>query len=405
METKKKGEWIEESSSKYSRRQALDLLAAGGLGLMLGSIPGQALCQSQDEEEVRIGYLPIADATALLVAHALGYFEQEGLPKVNLTKVNDWETLVRGFAEGHFNLAHMLIPIPVWLRYNDKIPVKIVAWAHVNGSAIVVGKNTGIEDFGHMAGRRIAIPHSYSMHNILLQEGLRKAGIRPVMQESGPVAKDTCGLMVVPPPMMVKFLGSERIDGFTVAEPFNAMGELSAGGKIMRFSGDMWKDHPCCVIVMHEKETTDKPQWCQKVVNAIVRAETYAAEHKDEVAKLLSVDGKGYFSASSQVVLHALTHFDEKAYANPKAIRNQKKWNNNRIDFHPFPYPSATRLIVEMMGRTLVEKETTFLKQISSDFVAKDLVNTDFVRKAMETFPQTHPLSYNSFDREELLDV
>ncbi len=81
-----------------------------------------------DDDVVRIGYLPITDAAALLVAHAKGYFEEAGLKVAEPTPVRSWSALVEGFAAGKFNLAHLLKPIPVWMRYNNKFPVKVLAW-------------------------------------------------------------------------------------------------------------------------------------------------------------------------------------------------------------------------------------------------------------------------------------
>src|SRR6056297_618249 len=67
--------------SDFSRRNTLDIMAAGGLmaalGPLMGGLASPAL--AADDEVVRIGYLPITDATALLVAHAMGYFKDEGL--------------------------------------------------------------------------------------------------------------------------------------------------------------------------------------------------------------------------------------------------------------------------------------------------------------------------------------
>jgi len=46
------------------------------LGLRFGGLPSTLPTRSfvQEDEVVRIGYIPITDATALLVAHANGYF-------------------------------------------------------------------------------------------------------------------------------------------------------------------------------------------------------------------------------------------------------------------------------------------------------------------------------------------
>ena len=56
------------------------MFAAGGLaalGTLLGGFGSAA--RAADDDVVRIGYLPITDATALLVAHGMGFFKDEGL--------------------------------------------------------------------------------------------------------------------------------------------------------------------------------------------------------------------------------------------------------------------------------------------------------------------------------------
>ncbi|MBF0127664.1 MAG: ABC transporter substrate-binding protein [Magnetococcales bacterium] len=379
-------------------------MAAGGLAAMLGGLPRIPAAQA-DDDLLRIGYLPITDATPLLVAHALGFFEAEGIQTTQPTRIKGWETLVRGFTEGQFNLVHLLKPIPIWMRYHNAIPVKILAWAHTNGSAIVVQGQSGIREFTDFGGRRVAIPYWYSTHNVIFQAGLRAAGIRPMVDNREKVPTDACALHVIPPPLMVKALATGHIDGYTVAEPFVAAGESVAGGKIFRFSGDIWRDHPCCVVCMHEQTTVQKPAWTQKVVNALVKAALHASTHKEEVAHLLSQDGKGYLPVPADVVKRAMTFHDPKAYLQPLALRHQEQWGSRRIGFNPYPYPSATRLMVEMMRLTLVDEKKTFLDDLSPERVSRELIATDFIQKALEKHPEWWRLPgvspVNPFEREE----
>ena len=93
-----------------------------------------------------------------------------------------------------------------------------------------------------MGGMQIAVPYWYSMHNIVLQMGLRKAGLVPVIKDQGEtLAPNEVNLMVMPPPEMPPALAAKKIDAFTVAEPFNAMGELKAGGKVIIFKETLSK--------------------------------------------------------------------------------------------------------------------------------------------------------------------
>ena len=390
------------------RAMTLDMLAAGGLATLLGTGALPARAQSADDEVVRIGYLPITDATALLVAHAKGYFTDEGLKAEKPVLMRGWAPLVESFAAGKFNLVHLLKPVPVWMRYNNNVKVKIMAWAHTNGSALVVGGQTGIKDFKDLGGKQIAVPFWYSMHNIVLQTALRSAGITPVIKAQGEtIAANECNLQILQPPDMPPALAAAKIDGYIVAEPFNAMGEVGAGGRVLRFTGDIWKNHPCCVVVMHEDDTQKRPEWTQKVMNAIVRAEIYASANKDEVATLLSRDGAAYLPMPAPVVKRAMTLYaGNQDYISSGAIKHPE-WKNGRIDFQPWPYPSATKLIVEAMTKTVVSGDRAFLDKLDPNFVINDLVDTRYVRAALEKFPEwKRDASVNPTDpyaREEIL--
>ncbi len=177
-----------------------------------------------------------------------------------------------------------------------------------------------------------------------------------------------------------------------MAEPFNALGELKAGARMLRFTGDIWKNHPCCVVCMNEDTTKAKPEWTQGVMNAVVRASIYASQNKEEVAELLSKDGEGYLPAPGAVVKRAMTLYDEdEGYVASGAIQNQDEFQNGRIDFQPWPYPSATKLIIEAMNETVVSGDTKFLDGLDPQFVADDLVDYAFVKAALEKYPEWKP--------------
>jgi NitT/TauT family transport system substrate-binding protein len=377
--------WSHEwTRADFTRRQSLDLMAKGGLAALLASGGMARSASAAADDVVRIGYLPITDATALLVAHAKGFFEAEGLKVDKPTPVRSWSALVEGFAAGKFNLVHLLKPIPVWMRYNNRFPVKVLAWAHTNGSGVVVGGSSGIADFKGLGGKRIAVPYWYSMHNIVLQYALRQSGLKPVISAAAPASGETA-LQILAPPEMPAALAAGKIDGYIVAEPFNALGEVKAKARMLRFTGDIWKNHPCCVVVAHERDTIERPQWTQKLVNAVVKAQIFASRNKPEVARLISAEGNGALPLPADIVLKAMTDYGA-AYEATGAIRH-RGWGNGRIDFQPWPYPSATKLIVEAMGKTVVEGDTTFLQGLDAEHVAKDLVDYRFVKAALEREP------------------
>lgn len=87
---------------------------------------------------------------------------------------------------------------------------------------------------------------------------------------------------------MVPALAAGQIQGFIVAEPFNALAETRHVGRILRFTGDVWQNHACCVVMMHESDLSMRPAWSQSVTDALVNAQQWIRQHRAETAQLLS---------------------------------------------------------------------------------------------------------------------
>lgn len=393
-----------------TRRQFLKTTAAGIGALSMSSVSRPAY--SASEETLRIGYLPITDATPLLIAYANGYYQEEGLNVGKPVSVRTWSNLAEAFLTGKFNVVHFLLPIPIWMRFNNKVAVKILAWDHTNGSAVTVRADSRIKSFADLKGKQIAVPYWYSMHNVILQMGLKKAGLKPVIRtQTAGLKSDETNLFVLPPPDMPVALAGGKIDGYIVAEPFNAVGEMKIGAKILRFTGDMWKNHPCCVIVMNESLVRSKPVFVQKVVNSIVRAQLWTSQNREAAAKILSRNGQGFLPTEEEVLLRVFTGYESSKYGHgavPQAIHHPE-WKVSRIGFQPYPYPSATRFILREMRETVMEGDTTFLKKLDIDAAVKELTDDSFVKKAIANVggPQKfESINIESpWEREEIVEI
>jgi NitT/TauT family transport system substrate-binding protein len=365
---------MENHIKANSRRQFLKTAAAACSSLLF---PGRVNAFAKGET-IRLGYLPITDATPLLVAHGLGYFSEEGLAVDRPVMVRSWNILTESFLAGKFNLTHMLFPIPVWMRFKQNIPVKVLAWDHTNGSAVTVRGDSDIYSFKDLGGKKIAVPSWYSMHNLIIQMGIRSQGLRPVIKpQSKKLARNEVNLFILPPPDMPTALLGNKIDGYIVADPFNALAQVKFNARIMRFTGDIWKNHPCCVIVANENFINKNNILIQKAINAIVRAQIWCTSNPSETAYLLSRDGEGYLPFPKSIL--------SKVFENPK--KNQlvhPGWNIARIGFQPFPFPSATRFIIDRMRQTLVEGDTLFIKKLDTHKAADNLVDDTFVMKTLD---------------------
>jgi NitT/TauT family transport system substrate-binding protein len=363
-----------------------DILRLSALLTASGALPflkaSEARAQKADAP-VRVGYLPITDATPLLVAHGERFFEAEGLRAEKPVLFRSWSQLVEAFLSGQVNVVHLLSPITVWARYNSRAPAKIVAWNHTSGSGLSVGPEIrAVADFG---GKTVAIPFWYSIHNVVLQTLLRANGLTPVSKKTGVPSSNEVNLVIMAPSDMVPALAVGHIAGYIVAEPFNAEAEMLNVGKVLRFTGDVWKDHACCVVFMQERDLAQRPEWSQKVVSALVKAQLWTRSHRAETARLLSKDNANRYTPHSVEVLArvlAPADADVQGYVASGAIRHPA-WRENRIDFQPYPFPSYTEELVRRLKETFVEGDRSFLNALDPIFAARDLVDDRFVKRAI----------------------
>ncbi|GBD46823.1 ABC transporter substrate-binding protein [Methylopila sp. Yamaguchi] len=367
----------------FSRRDAVKLAslftAAGAAPLLRAA---EARAQAADEP-VKIGYLPITDATPLLVAHGKGFFDKEGLKAEKPVLFRSWAQIVEAFIAGQVNVVHLLSPITVWARYGSKAPAKVVAWNHTGGSGLTVGLD--VTDAKQLGGKTIAVPFWYSIHNVVLQALLKENGLTPVTKKAGQPAANEVQLVVMAPSDMVPALASKQIAGYIVAEPFNAAAETLGVGKVLRFTGDVWKDHACCVVFMQERDLRERPEWSQKVVDAMVRAQLWTRDNRAETAALLSKDGENRYTPHAKAVLEkvlAPAESDAAGYVASGAIKNPD-WRERRIDFQPYPFPSYTEELVRRLKDTAIEGDNRFLAELDPAFAARDLVDDSFVKKAV----------------------
>ncbi|SIT82082.1 ABC transporter substrate-binding protein [Pontibaca methylaminivorans] len=390
--------------SLFSRRDILrlaTLLTAAGAAPLL-----QARAARADEPDapVRIGYLPITDATPLLVAHHQGMFEDEGLQVEKPIMFRGWSQILEAFLAGQVNVVHLLSPITVWARYGSRTPAKVVAWNHTSGSGLTVANN--IETLADLAGTTVAVPHWYSIHNVVLQKLLRENGLKITI--SGKPAKDEVSLALMAPSDMVPAIAAGSISGYIVAEPFNAAAEVNGVGKMLRFTSDVWKDHACCLVFMHESDLESRPEWSQKVVNAMVRAQLWTRDNRAETAQLLSSsDPQRYTPHTPEILGRVLapSEAETEEYVASGVIRHPE-WRERRIDFQPYPFPSYTTELVRLLKETEVVGNRSFLDELEPDFVAGDLVEDRFVRQAVEAAGGLSAFGLpESWTREEVIET
>lgn len=411
---------LTERSNSLARRQFLRLAGVGAAGLAGAALIGcgddgdeatataasggdGAAGGDLEQTQVRVGYLPITDASPLLAAHGQGIYADHGLEAPKPTLFRSWSSLAEAFQARQVDVVHILMPMAIWLRFGQDVPLNLVAWNHNGGSALTT--RFEINELSELAGATVAVPFWYSIHNTVLQMMLRDAGLTAITEGDADASAGEVKLIVMPPPDMPPALANNSIQGYIVADPFNAVAEINDVGKVFRFVPDVWLDHACCVVVMHQSDVEEKPNWAQAVVSSVAEAQVYIRENRAEAAQLLSADGEGYLPQPLAAIERALTHYDLDEYTASGAITHPD-WDTDRIDFQPFPFQSYTEELVRQMKETVVEGDRSFLDSLDPTEAHEELIADQFARAAIEELggPSTFGLP-ESLTRDERIDV
>jgi len=404
----------EEAQPRFDRRTALRLalgagavMAGGGILAACGGansnsandgLPNTSLGSTPSFGTLRVGYLPITDASPLLIAHGSGALASRGFDAPQPTLFRSWPNIVEAFQARQVDVVHLLMPMAVQLRFDKQQPIKVLTWNHTNGSALTVAPSINtVED---LAGTTVAIPFWFSLHNVVLQQVLRSKGLEAVIATEPSVASRTVRLVVMPPSDMPAALQSGTISGFIVADPFNALAELAGAGKILRFTGDVWQEHACCVSVVHQSLVDETPDAAQALVDAMAQAQLALRTDRVGSAQML-VDG-GYLPQSIESVTRALTHYDQVEYG-PSGAITHPEWGSERIGFQPYPFASYTERLITELRSTKVDGDSAFLEQIDLASAHMDLVAVGLAERAMESQGGIGAFGLDSLERSEVI--
>jgi nitrate/nitrite transport system substrate-binding protein len=253
-----------------------------------------------ETKELTFGFVPLTDAAPLIVAHEKGLFEEQGIVS-RMRREPSWTALRDSLNKGTAHAAQMLFGMPVaaacGLLGDDQKPL-VVPWVlNCNGQAITLknsykGKVQGgaetLRDAaiaGRHAGRPLVFGHTLRIgtHSMWLRYWLAAGGIDSVRDVA---------LITVPPPLMVRNLGSSAMDGFCVGEPWNARAAIEGVGFTAVTSQEIWPNHPEKVCAFTEEFAAENP----RSVIAVLKALHHTSEWLDdpsnhaEAARLLAAN-------------------------------------------------------------------------------------------------------------------
>jgi NitT/TauT family transport system ATP-binding protein len=262
---------------------------------------------------LRIGFIPLADATALIVAVDKGFCAEEGLD-VELVREVSWSNIRDKLNIGLFDAAHLIAPVAIASSLglgHVKEPIVAAFGLGVNGNAITVSPAlhaalaaaaTGDLLDPMVSARALArvvadrrkkgeepltfgMTFPFSTHNYHLRFWMAAGGVDP---------DEDVRLVVLPPPYMVESLAKKHVDGFCVGAPWNSVAVDLGVGTILHFVSEILRRATEKVLGMRRRWVEEYPDTVRRLVRAHGRAADYVedAAHHDEVAAILAAPGR-----------------------------------------------------------------------------------------------------------------
>ena len=250
--------------------------------------------------QITAGFMPLFDSAVLVAASELGFAAREGID-LTLHRETSWANIRDRIAIGHFDLAHMLGPMPLACNLGltplasetivpfslglggNCVTISNAVWAGMaahGAEADLDPARAGVALGAFIreratAGReplRFAVVHPHSGHNYELRYWLAACGIDP---------DRAIEIVIVPPPFMADALAAGRIDGYCVGEPWNSAAVAAGTGHIVTVKALLWKNSPEKVIGVRKTWADENPEalaallralhhsarWCQDPVN------------------------------------------------------------------------------------------------------------------------------------------
>ncbi|MEP6342604.1 MAG: CmpA/NrtA family ABC transporter substrate-binding protein [Maricaulaceae bacterium] len=284
------------------------------------------MSSSLEMTDIRIGFVPLADAAPIIMAKECGIFEKHGL-NVTLEKVSSWARMRDLLAIGDLQVAHMLAPMVIAsvMGLEPNTPPFTTAMAlNMNGNAITISNalyaamyqsNPEAMKERPITGRALrdvvaaritsgqkpltfAMVYPFSSHNYQLRYWLAAAGLHPDRDVN---------LVVVPPPKVMDYMKAGIIDGYCVGEPWNSEAVDQGVGTTLITSHELMGLAPEKVLGVCQSWADDHPKTYRAILSAVLETSRWLENRNslEEAASIMSLTH--YVGLPAKRIVSALT--------------------------------------------------------------------------------------------------
>jgi len=158
---------------------------------------------------------------------------------------------------------------------NRVADIKIIAQANLEGSAVVVHKDSGLKTLKDLVGKTVAVPGYATVQDFLFRRALT----------GNSIALNSVNTIIIKPPEMIPALNTKQIDAFVAWEPYPAKAVTSGASCLLAVFSEMWRTHPFCFVVVNTQFMNKNPQSVRGIIGAHIKATRFILDNPDEAVQ------------------------------------------------------------------------------------------------------------------------
>ena len=293
---------------KHMRITVIALIAIALLLITAGCT--QPAGTTTQVKELRIGYQPSTHQMAAITALEKGWFKDDLAP-LGVVNVSDkvfpsGPPEMQAMMAGELDVAYVGAA-PVLTALATGLDAKIVAGVNTQGSDLVVRSDLDYKGPQNLKGLTIGTFPAGSIQDTVLRNWLLKNNLTP--------DKDVF-IKGMSPGDAVTAITAGKIDAIFLPTPSPSTVVNQGKGKVVVYSGEMYPNHTCCVLVVSGKMIREHPEIVRQIIKTNDKAVLWNQQNPDQAAVIYS----GKTSAKLEDVTASLKEWDGSWASDPNII-------------------------------------------------------------------------------------
>lgn len=267
---------------------------------------------------IKLGYIPIVESAAMIVAQVKGFFAKYGMTGVELSKQANWasarDNVTIGASGGGIDGGQWQMPMPHLITAGiitngQKVPMYVLAQLETQGNGIAIsgihqGKGLGldlsgaadyIKGFQSTNGRKFKAAHTFPNVNqdFWIRYWFAAGGIDP---------DQDIDLLAVPPPETVQGMKTGTMDAFSTGDPWPYRIVADNIGFMACLTSQIWKFHPEEYLAIRADWVDKHPKATKALLKGLMEAQQWCDNPQNRAELIQIVSGRSYFNVPTNIL-------------------------------------------------------------------------------------------------------